>query len=80
MFAVPFYLSIKIGSLRTLKENWINSVRHNPYRTQNEDQFFRGAEYIKSIIIHYLPTLLIGIEHQSYFSSFMPALHHFFDL
>ena len=77
MFAVPFYPLIKIGSLRTLKENWINRVRHTPYRAKNEDQFFREAEYIKSIIIHYLPTLLIGIEHQSSFSSFTPALRHF---
>ena len=80
MLTVPFYPLIKIGSLSTLKENWINRVRHTPYRTKNEDQFFHGAEYIKSIIIHYLPTLLIGIEHQSSFSSFMPALHHFFVL
>ena len=80
MLTVPFYALIKIGSLRTLMENWINKVRHTPYRAKNEDQFFRGAEYIKSIIIHYLPTLLIGIEHQSYFSYFMPALHHFFVL
>ena len=64
MLTVPFYPLIKIGSLRTLMENWINKVRHTPYRAKNEDQFFRGAEYIKSIIIHYLPTLLIGIEHQ----------------
>ena len=45
MFAVPFYPSIKIGSLRTLKENWINRVRHTPYRAKNEDQFFRGEVY-----------------------------------
>ena len=62
----------KVDSLGTLRENWINKVRHTPYRTKNEDQFFRGE-----VFIHYLPTLLIGIEHQSYFSSFMPALHHF---
>ena len=74
MLTVPFYPLIKIGTLRTLMENWINKVRHTPYRAKNEDQFFFN------FFIHYLPTLLIGIEHQSYFSSFTPALHHFFVL
>ena len=45
MFAVPFYPLIKVDSLGTLRENWINKVRHTPYRTKNEDQFFRGEVY-----------------------------------
>ena len=42
---VLFYPLIKIGSLRTLKENWINKVRDTPNRTKNKDQFFRGEVY-----------------------------------
>ena len=54
MLTVPFYPLIKIGSLRTLKENWINRVRHTPNRTKNKDQFFREVykEYNYSLFTH----------------------------
>ena len=45
----------KVDSLGTLRENWINKVRHTPYRTKNEDQFFRGEvykEYNYSLFTH----------------------------